>query len=176
MPVLLEIDHPTHESWARGVRRFDLDEILETLRPWAEPLTWTIDDLWALAGRGQVELGPLGAARIVGLDSMSLDPACGDIAGPMTFAALTAFAACTHQVISGFFTASDDGGMRHPEAAEDEYRSYHLCAENPWFRACPVVLHACRSCAHWTTYVRDDAAAVALLERFPLQARETARW
>jgi hypothetical protein len=159
---------PDHEAWARGVRHFDLDELLDALRSWAQPLTWRIDDLWALAGFGQVFLGHRGLARELELDHTVLDPACGDVAGPLSFAQLVAFAACTHQVVDGLFVGTDGGeAVGLPELGSHvEY----LRPDATWFRACPVVIHAFDS-TYWRVFVRDEAAAAELTARFPHAVR-----
>ena len=171
MSSLVHIANPTHQSFARGAIRFDLDEILASIRQWSETLTWGIYEMWALSGNGQVMLG---SARVVELDGMTLDPRCGDIAGPVPFAALETFALCTHQVIDGVFVGaspSQDLPSTIPMPREEGY----LCLEEPWFLAYPLVIHA-RDSSFWRVFAENDAAAVALMKRFPLQAHVLAHW
>jgi hypothetical protein len=160
------------QVWSNETKFFDLDEVLDVLRPWGEPLTWSISDLWATGGRGQVFLGHRGTERFVGLDDLTLDPACGDIAAPMSFASLVAFAACTGQVIDGLFVGAESAmDVVVPRAGN---HVEHLSPGDPWFRAYPLVVHAFDS-THWRMFLRDDAAAGALRERFT-HSTELARW
>jgi len=170
MGVLIHVDRLSNET-----EFFDLDEFLDAIRPWGEPLTWSICDLWAtVAEQGCVYLTPSGTERVVTGDRARLDPVCGDIAAPMSFAALAAFAACTHQVIDGLFVGVEEGGLRRdlPRLFEDHIEYLH--PDETWFRSYPLVVHAFDS-TYWRVFVRDDAAAGALRERFP-HATELARW
>jgi hypothetical protein len=175
MAVLIHAALPTQESWAKGAIRFDLDEVLDAIRPWAEPLTWSVYDLWALAGRGEVRVGSWSNDRHVELDNVTLDPACGDLSAPMSFPALVAFAACTHQVIDGLFVGSDQGADSVAVPSAEDRVVQYLRVENQWFRSYPIVVSAFDS-TYWRIFVRDDAAAAALMKRLPLQTEELARW
>jgi hypothetical protein len=171
MPSLVHIAKPTHESLAQGAISFDLDELLAALHEWSEPLTWGIYEMWALSGRGQVMLG---SARVVELNDMSLDSRCGDIAGPISFAALETFARCTRQVIYGVFVGTRRD-QTLPSTIPPPRDEGFMCLDEPWYRAYPLVIHS-RDSGFWRVFAEDDAAVLALTRRFPLQAQVLVHW
>ena len=170
MSVLVHLPLPAGEAHSRGARRFELAEILDALRPWAEPLVWRIDDLWALAGRGQVFLGHRGLAREVEFDGVAPDPQCGDLAGPLSFRQVSALARLTHQVVDGLFV-----GTKGPDSVELPRLGSHveyLAPGASWFRACPLVVHAFDG-SYWRVFAQDDAVADALRATFPTATFKT---
>lgn len=176
MAVLLHADLWVEGASNAGARWFDLDELLGAVRPAAEPLSWWIDGLWALAEGGQVFLERGGSAdQLVQSDGCELPAGCGDIAGAMSFQQFLSFAAFTHQVIDGLFVGVDASRTApQPPSSPFASGSEHLSPDCDWYRAFPVVLAAFDS-TWWRVFVRDDSLTPAIEIAVP-QARVLARW
>jgi hypothetical protein len=171
MPVLIHAVLPTQESLPKGAIVFDLDEILEALRPAGDQLNWFIHDVWALTGGGQVFVG-IGPSRQVALDNATLDLACGDISGRMSFSQLRALATSTRQTIRGVFIGCAMG-EESPDANPALIEERCVTPEETWYRDYSAVVHACDG---WRIYARDEEFSSRLRSVLPLQTTVLAKW